>query len=491
MRPLLTVALLACAHSNAQRSVIVSEGGRIPRAAVSGVITEPLTTVSAGSAGDSVPASANAVPAARLDRIGFGSRPPQEGVDWTGLFRASGRFLAIEHGFRLLTEPGTRSGLSGSFFGNYGRAVGNLHGWADGDEFYVNYIGHPMQGSVAGFLWVQNDRGYRQAQFGKNRVYWRSRLRAAAFTWAYSEQFEIGLVSEASIGGIQASFPQQGFVDHVITPSIGLAWMIAEDAVDRYLIKRIEGQTENRFVRLLARSTLNPCRTLANVLQNRAPWTRDTRAGVVAYTPIAGGGSTSMPARTPDVFDVAGPAPFEFGISIERERFLAPGRIVCVGGEGSAAFRLSPAWQLVVDIGGCKLFGLPENLSGDSLSYLVGPRFRTRDRGHWSANLQILIGGNKLTQEHMHPDTKRRMNMTASQNPSPQPASHSAYVDETTTNGFAVRGGVGVNYKLNAALSIRVAELAFQHAWTSQLSGRSYSDTVRLSSGLTVRIGTW
>src|SRR3954469_20170233 len=28
-----------------------------------------------------------------------------DSVDWTGLVRASGRFLAIEQGFRVLTEP--------------------------------------------------------------------------------------------------------------------------------------------------------------------------------------------------------------------------------------------------------------------------------------------------------------------------------------------------------------------------------------------------
>ena len=65
--------------------------------------------------------------------------------------RASGRFLAVEHAFRLATEPGTRDGLKGKFFGNYARAVGSIHGWSDGDEFYVNYVGHPAQGSVAGF----------------------------------------------------------------------------------------------------------------------------------------------------------------------------------------------------------------------------------------------------------------------------------------------------------------------------------------------------
>lgn len=81
------------------------------------------------------------------------------------------RFLMVEHGFRLLTEPGTRDGLKGSFFQNYAASVANLHGWADGDEFYVNYVGHPMQGAVSGFLWTQNDPAYGKVVFGKDRLY--------------------------------------------------------------------------------------------------------------------------------------------------------------------------------------------------------------------------------------------------------------------------------------------------------------------------------
>ena len=99
---------------------------------------------------------------------------------------------------------------------------------ADGDEFYVNYVGHPMEGAVSGFLWAQNDRAYRRAEFGKSAAYWNGRLRAAGFAWVFSTQFEIGPLSEASIGGIQAQWPQQGFVDHIIAPSIGMGWMIAE-----------------------------------------------------------------------------------------------------------------------------------------------------------------------------------------------------------------------------------------------------------------------
>jgi hypothetical protein len=415
---------------------------------------------------------------------------PETGVDWSGLFRASGRFLAIEQGFRLLTEPGTRAGLKGSFFGNYGRAVSSLHGWADGDEFYVNYVGHPMQGGVAGFIWVQNDRAYRGAEFGKDRLYWRSRLRAAAFAWAYSEQFEIGPISEASIGAIQSEWPQHGLVDHVVTPAIGLAWMIGEDVVDRYVIRRIETATENRWVRLLSRSALNPSRTFANVLQGAAPWHRESREGILAFTGNERNSSGVAQRRAAGNRDAAGAAPFEFQAGFQALRYLSAGEVMCLGGDASAVFRVSESWQLVASVGGCKLQGLGENLSGDSLTYAAGPRFRTHDWGRWSANLQVLVGGNKLTEERMFPQAKRLLELAETPDPRSAPK-HGEYTEDTAANGFALAGGGGVNYKLNAALTLRVAELSYQRSWAAPLWGRSFAEAIRFSSGLVLRMGTW
>lgn len=70
------------------------------------------------------------------------SVPDNGGIDWQGLLGQSLAFLAVEHGFRYLTEEGTRHSHL-SFFGGYVDSVTNLHGWADGDPFYVNYVGHP------------------------------------------------------------------------------------------------------------------------------------------------------------------------------------------------------------------------------------------------------------------------------------------------------------------------------------------------------------
>jgi hypothetical protein len=170
---------------------------------------------------------------------------PPSGADWHHLFLSSGAFLAFSHAFRCATEQGTRDAFGGSFLDGYGISLGNMHGWADGDNFLVNYIGHPMEGSVTGYIWQHNDRAYRDVVFGKNARYWKAKLRSAAFSYVFSVQFEIGPVSEASLGHIQASYPAQGFVDHVVTPAIGLGWTVVEDSLDRYVIRTIEGHSRN------------------------------------------------------------------------------------------------------------------------------------------------------------------------------------------------------------------------------------------------------
>src|ERR1019366_4972604 len=80
------------------------------------------------------------------------ANPAPPGVQWKSLFSQSFRLLLIEHAFRYATEPGTRH-PGQPFFQGYVNSVGALHGWADGDPFYVNYVGHPMQGAVSGYLW--------------------------------------------------------------------------------------------------------------------------------------------------------------------------------------------------------------------------------------------------------------------------------------------------------------------------------------------------
>jgi hypothetical protein len=208
------------------------------------------------------------------------SGPEPAGFQWKPALQQAGLFLGIQHGFRLGTEPGTRTQLRGPFVRDWTRSVRNVRGWSDGDPFIVNYVGHPMMGAVTGFIAVQNDPEYRRSQFGRNPQYWKSRLRALAFSTLYSTQFELGPVSEASIGNVHMHPPENGMVDFVVTPTFGLGWQIAEDALDRLLVRRIESSTDATWLRIMARGVLNPARSFSNLLRWKPPWYRDDRGGV-------------------------------------------------------------------------------------------------------------------------------------------------------------------------------------------------------------------
>jgi hypothetical protein len=212
----------------------------------------------------------------------FGEGQRRTSFDWNAAFRQSMIFLCIEHAFRLATEGGTRADLKGPFFKDYFKALKSLRGWDDGDPFLVNYIGHPMAGSVSGFIQVQNDPKGAKEEVSLNKKYWQSRLKAFGWSIAYSTQFELGLFSEASLGNIgirpygKAKHPM-AYVDLVVTPVVGTGWLVGEDMLDRYLIRRLEDKTSSRVVRLVIRTFLNPTRSFANLLRDRRPWYRDNR----------------------------------------------------------------------------------------------------------------------------------------------------------------------------------------------------------------------
>ena len=81
-------------------------------------------------------------------------------------------------------------------------------------------------------------------------------------------------MSEASIGNVGMHSNTTGWVDHVVTPLGALGFMVVEDAVDCFVIARIEAATQKTWVRRVARGFLNPSRSLSNAAQGRALWDR-------------------------------------------------------------------------------------------------------------------------------------------------------------------------------------------------------------------------
>jgi hypothetical protein len=402
----------------------------------------------------------------RPDTLGATGPEPVEGVQWKPLLTQSAAFVGIMHGFRLATEHGTRNNLGGAFWPGYVKSLGNLHGWRDGDPAYVNYIGHPMQGAAAGWLFNQNDPQFRRAVFGSNAPYWKSRLRAGAFAWAFSSQFEVGPFSEATIGKIQKDYPQQGFVDHVITPSVGMLWMVGEDALDRYLIERIERLTYNPWARLLVRGGLNPTRSLANVLRGRVPWYRDTRSGVLDYDPAPHYKPIPVEETERESTGDFGVAPIETTFTAESLNLGGRG---CIGGGGELAYSMAPAWQVLLNVGGCKMSKPGANLSGDALNYMIGSRWTPAPARRWSPHVQFLIGGTKLTWERTVP----------------------GYRAHEETSGLALSAGGGLDLRLNRAMALRVASLEYRRAFISDRDGRDYSGGLRMTAGIVLRMGTW
>jgi hypothetical protein len=224
----------------------------------------------------------------------------KEHFHWGPALWQSLEFLVTEHAFRLATDPYARHLLvHRPLWHDYWASLNDFHmnRWGDGDSFIVNYIGHPMQGAVTGNIFLQNDPQGRSASFGKSSAYWHSRLKAWVWAAAYSTYFEIGpVLSETALGneggytyvpgcgwylqchpipGKHYKPPNNntGWVDFVITPTLGIGWIVLEDAIEREIVDRIAKDSHADKYKLM-RSALAPSKTMANVLAGKFPWYR-------------------------------------------------------------------------------------------------------------------------------------------------------------------------------------------------------------------------
>lgn len=208
---------------------------------------------------------------------GAPSRGEESGFAWKPAARQAALGLTLQHGFRVALQPKTRRELGGPFWSDYVQSLKGIQGWDDGDSDLVNYAAHPLMGAMAGQIQIQNDPRGATVEFGRSSEYWRSRLRALGFSGAYTLAFEAAPVSEASIGNVGLRPGTNGAVDFVVTPAGGFAFMVAEDALDRFLVRHVEGRSSNRFTRGLVRCVFTPARSLARLLAAEPPWRRPGR----------------------------------------------------------------------------------------------------------------------------------------------------------------------------------------------------------------------
>ncbi len=208
--------------------------------------------------------------------------PVEEKFHWKPALAQSGIFLGIQHGYRIARQKRTRDALGGPFFRDWARSVKNLRGWRDGDKSTINYIGHPLQGGLTGRIFVNNSDAAKKQEFSKSKAYWTSRFKAMAWTAAWSAQFELGPVSEATIGNVglqkKNGYSTMAYVDLVVTPTLGTGVLIGEDAIDKYFLKNwLERKSDNKMKIKILRSLLTPTTSFSNLLRGKMPWKRDAR----------------------------------------------------------------------------------------------------------------------------------------------------------------------------------------------------------------------
>ena len=206
----------------------------------------------------------------------------EEKFHWKPAMIQSGIFLGIQHAFRL-TQGKTSRELDGPFFRDWGRSVRSLNGWSDGNKFFTNYVAHPLQGGVTGRIFINNSDRAKRAEFGKSLRYWETRLKALAWSAVWSTQFELGPVSEATIGNVgingDSKYNKMAWVDLVVTPVAGTGIVVAEDALDKYVLKNwLEKKNTGKNMVKFYRVVFTPTYSVSNLLRGKMPWHRDDRS---------------------------------------------------------------------------------------------------------------------------------------------------------------------------------------------------------------------
>jgi hypothetical protein len=428
---------------------------------------------------------------------------------WGPAFGESLLYTGIMHTFDITFQLGTRDALNGHWFTHYTQSVSELRGWSDSDTFMAPYVGHPIEGSIFGFIERQNDPKYRRVQLGDGREYWVSMLRSLAFGAFWHTQWKIGPASEASIANVMLH-ASPGFITLVDTPTLGFCTMLAEDAADRYLIMGLENRTNNRAIIILARSFLNPGRTFANMMAFRAPWVRDTRLNLFGQnyeirTQLMEdhkNGTGEKPFQfvkntwMPEGVEFSHPHPKEAAIELTAfpyyETFLGGGS--CIGGGGSGAARVNPKLQVITEVNGCLIMNMPHsNYSADSLFYGGGFRWTPKADKRFSPFAQFMFGGRKVTREIIDGELRAKLmkEWNDGNGTLPHYPKRSDYSVENAQNGPSIAVGGGFDVVVTRPFAWRVLNIEYTHSWMNDVAQIHPQEGLRISTQAVVRIGTW
>jgi len=186
------------------------------------------------------------------------------GIDWRPVLGESMLFLTAQHLARF-TEERTTNRLGGPFLKDWFDSVRSLDRFSDRGHILTNWVAHPAMGSVTTHILGQNDPEYLANKVGSGNSYWRAKGKQFIFATVYSVQFEIGPLSESSLGNIH-----QAGIDFVLTSSLGTLWSVGEDLAAQHVLLPLRAKHPMWANTLTI--FINPTRSFANVLAFKRPW---------------------------------------------------------------------------------------------------------------------------------------------------------------------------------------------------------------------------
>ncbi len=417
---------------------------------------------------------------------------------WKGLLWQTFAFNMAEDGFRVAQDSTIRDQLAHKpFWHDYVASLKqwNMRRWNDGDDFLVNYVGHPMQGAVTAFIEIQNSPM-------ESRIRWNepgyAKSRFKAFLWAivFSTNEKIGPTGEAGIGNdggytygtqcFEHCIPgvnfkpgdhytnNTGWVDFIVTPTVGMLWVFAEDFLDKDVSDRIYGGDRTRDLSRIVHGALNPTRTFANAMRGRNPWYRDRDHPI--GTAVEGNGVRFLKSDEWTAWEHTRPrfqiAPHFTGFSIATNTQSCTNcRSMTTGAGVEGSMRLLPWLDADADVsyqpnasplpsdraGGNMLtgfFGVRTGWDTEhyALKVALRPGFVRFDRAYQTSTTSIILRNNGLGPVSQYPGTEV-------QNPPPAAGdiNHFAWNanltgDYKVTNSVAFRMGIGedlVRYRSN------------------------------------------
>jgi len=215
----------------------------------------------------------------------------------------------------------------------------------------------------------------------------------------------------------------------------------------------------------MKKHTMSKCLFLLGVLSLAAPLTRAQDNYPKVETSPA-----FMFIRTPTSFNVS-------GHPTVNESFN------CAGGGGTFTYNVSSLVGLGADLGGCGYFGgtlgqpISSDLSGNTFTFLFGPRFTFRNSSRFEPFTDLNFGG-----AHLSLTCNNNVANLCPGNPS------------FSTTAFALTVGGGLDIKLSKKVALRLvqAEYLYTHfgnGCSSPLCSGNEQNSFRLKSGIVINWG--